>query len=371
MARNDMGSQGKIRKREQNRKAKHGAGGQRRGRKGGTGNQARPKYERKPLEPQQLDEATGLPLHLVESVRAAYAEDASRVLSGWEAAHGRPVTLRANTLLANADEVAASLSEAGLAFERVPWYADAFALAEGTSEKDLWELDAYKQGKVYLQSLSSMLPPLALAPRPGADVLDMCAAPGGKTSEMAALSAGADGVRAARITACELSHPRAEKLEHNLAKLGATNVQVMRCDASKLDGWFAFDQVLLDAPCTGSGTVTSHDEHAARHLRPELADGVERSQRALLDKGLEVLKPGGELVYSTCSVLPRENEDVVSWALKRHKDCELVGLGLPEGTLGEGRFALPTLPCKLQGAVTVCPTELFEGFFIAKIRKLG
>ena len=370
MARNDMGSQGKIRKREQRRKDKGGAG-QGRGRKGGSGGQARAKYERKPLEPQQLDEGTGLPLHLVESVQAAWAENASRVLGGWEAAHGRPVTLRANTLLAGADEVAAALDATGLAFERVPWYADAFVLGEGASEKDLWELDVYKQGKVYLQSLSSMLPPLALAPRTGADILDMCAAPGGKTSEMAALAAGADGVRAARITACELSHPRAEKLEHNLAKLGASNVQVMRCDASKLDGWFSFDQVLLDAPCTGSGTVTSRDEHAAKHLRPELADGVERSQRALLDKGLEVLKAGGELVYSTCSVLPRENEDVVSWALKRHKDCELVGLGFPEGALGEGKFALPTLPCRLQGAVTVCPTKLYEGFFIAKIRKLG
>ncbi len=356
--------------------ARENSNGPKGGRKGAKRKQAGDKRDqqrrpKKPLEPQLLDEALGLPLHLVEAARLAYPVDAERIEAGWEAAHTRPVTLRANTLLASADEVAGALADAGIAFARVPWYTDAFVLAEDTVEKDLWELDVYKQGKVYLQSLSSMLPPLALAPRPGADVLDMCAAPGGKTSEMAALAAAGEGVRAARITACELSHPRAEKLEHNLAKLGAKNVQVMRCDASKLDSWFSFDQILLDAPCTGSGTVASHDEHAAKHLRPELADGVGRSQRALLDKGLEVLKAGGELVYSTCSVLPRENEDVVSWALARHKDCKIVDAGLPAAAFGDGELALPTLPCKLDGAVTVCPTKLFEGFFIAKIRKLG
>ena len=248
---------------------------------------------------------------------------------------------------------------------------DAFVLADGARERDLWDLDLYKQGKIYLQSLSSMLPPLALSPRAGADILDMCAAPGGKTSQMAALAPGGDGVRAARVTACEVSKPRAEKLEHNLAKLGAKNVQVMRTDASKLDDWFSFDQILLDAPCTGSGTVHVQDDHAARYLTPALASGVERSQRALIDKALRVLKPGGELVYSTCSVLARENEDVVSWALSRHKDCELVGAGLPAGALGSEEFSVPTLSCGLDGALTVCPSDLFEGFFLAKIRKLG
>ena len=343
----------------------------RKGQGGKRGDRAREQRPRKPLEPQELDEATGLPSHLVASLWQAYPEDAGRVITGWEAAHARPVTLRANTLLASAEEVAGALEAAGIAYKRVPWYEDAFVLAEGTAERDLWELDVYKEGKVYLQSLSSMLPPLALAPRAGADVLDMCAAPGGKTSQMAALAPGGEASRAARITACELSHPRAEKLEHNLAKLGAKNVQVMRTDASKLDSWFSFDQILLDAPCTGSGTVATNDEHAAKHLRPELAAGVERSQRALLDKGLEVLKADGELVYSTCSVLPRENEDVVVWALARHKDCELVDAGLPAGALGEGELCVPTLPCRLAGAVTVCPSKLYEGFFVAKIRKLG
>lgn len=332
----------------------------------GRGNRAR--GEQAPAKPQELDEATGLPLHLVEAVRRERAELADTIIAGWGEA--RPVTLRANTLRSDAERVAAALDEAGIGYARVPWYADAFVLGEDAVERDVWALDAYQAGGLYLQSLSSMLPPLALSPAPGADVLDMCAAPGGKTSQMAALAPAAPGVRATRITACELSAPRAEKLEHNLAKLGATNVQVMRCDARRLDSWFAFDQVLLDAPCTGSGTVRTHDDHAARYLTPELADRVERSQRALLDKGLEVLKPGGALVYSTCSILSRENEDVVEWALSRHGDCELASVEVG-GLTDAGELAPTVLPTRLNGTLTVCPSRLYEGFFVSRIVKRG
>lgn len=322
-------------------------------------------------EPQTLDEQTGLPTHLVEAVRASAGPLADTIIAGW--GQERPVTMRVNTLRSSLADVTRELDEAGIGYARVPWYADALVLADNVRERDVWGLNAYAQGKVYLQSLSSMLPPLALRPQPGTDVLDMCAAPGGKTSELAALAPARGGVRAARVTACELSAPRAEKLEHNLAKLGATNVQVMRVDARRLDDWFSFDQVLLDAPCTGSGTVSLHDGHAARYLTPELANRVERSQRALLDRGLTVLKAGGSLVYSTCSILPRENEDVVEWALARHADCELVDVALPHAVAGEDTDdeAPLALPNRLPGTLTVCPSRLFEGFFVSRIAKRG
>ena len=166
---------------------------------------------------------TPIPPFLVESLREAYPDDvAERIVGGYADACSRPVTLRANGLKASTEEVAAALDAHAIAFERVPWYADAFVLGAGVTERDVWELDIYAEGKVYLQSLSSMLPPLVLGPRPRTDVLDMCAAPGGKTSQLAALEP------AAHITACELSAPRADKLEYNLGKLGARNVQVMR-----------------------------------------------------------------------------------------------------------------------------------------------
>lgn len=315
-------------------------------------------------EPQVLDETTGLPQHLIEALHASYTEnDVERIVAGWQTR--RPenhiVTLRTNTLKASPDEVAVALDAAGIAYSPVGWYEDAFVLSAGVAERDLWGLDIYRAGGIYLQSLSSMLPPLVLEPVAGADILDMCAAPGGKTTQMAALGQATEGKRAAHITACELNVPRTEKLEHNLAKMGASNVQVMRCDARKLDSWFSFDQILLDAPCTGSGTTYTGDEHAARNLTPELANRVERSQAALIEKALQILKPGGTLVYSTCSILPRENEDIVQGALAKHPECELVPVELSA--------EVPLLPCRLTEAKTVCPTKLYEGFFVAKIKK--
>ena len=302
------------------------------------------------------DRAGEIPAFLVEAVEAAYgADDASRALEGVREAADRPVTLRANALKADAAQIARALDEAGIEYDRRPWYEDAFVL-DGVRERAVWDLDIYRDGKVYLQSLSSMLPPLALNPRADADILDMCAAPGGKTSQIAALLGGA-----ARLTACEMNGPRAEKLGYNLAKLGAKNVQVMRCDARKLDTFFSFDQILLDAPCTGSGTVRAGDARAARHMDARNLDRSVRSQRALLDRALRVLKPGGELLYSTCSILPAENEDQVAAALARHRDCEIVPIAL------EGDWK--TLPCGIEGARTVCPAREFEGFFMAKIKK--
>ena len=327
---------------------------------------------------------SGLPAFLAQEIKKRYPTDTcERIFRGFAEACERPVTLRANTLRAARAEVASELDAVGIAHEGVAWYGDAFILSDAR-ERAVWDLPLYREGKVYLQSLSSMVPPLALAPRDGADVLDMCAAPGGKTAEMAALAPGA------HLTACELHAPRAEKLAYNLEKLGVRNVNVMRCDARRLDEFFSFDRILIDAPCTGTGTYRAGDGRAHGRMTDALLAKVTRSQRALLDRALTVLKPGGTLVYSTCSILPAENGDQVAAALARHRDCELVPLSPAPETDTEGdreRFAfaesaervieavhdgtIPTLPATLAGTVTVCPTRLFEGFYRALIRKKG
>lgn len=299
---------------------------------------------------------------------------------GFDAARARPVTLRANTLKATSDQISTALDAAGIGYARVPWYEDAFVL-DGAREREVWDLDIYRDGLVYLQSLSSMLPPLILDPLRGADILDMCSAPGGKTSQIAALTANG-----AHLTACEMSAPRAEKLAYNLDKLGAQNVNIMRTDARRLDEFFSFDQILLDAPCTGTGTYRTGDERAEKRMTPQLLDKVVKSQRALLDRALTVLKPGGTLVYSTCSVLPEENDEQVRAALKRHRDCKVVpvlagnvddGQSDPEERIitiahaDEGEFAWPimNLPNSLEGTLTLAPTRLYEGFYVAVIQK--
>ena len=329
--------------------------------------------------------ASNLPSLLEEALARSFdADDAARVRAGLSAARERPVTLRANTLRAGRDEVAAALDAAGIAWEPVAWYPDAFVLGD-VRERAVWDLPIYQTGGVYLQSLSSMMPPLALGAVPGADVLDMCAAPGGKTSQIAALASNR-----AHVTACEMKAPRAEKLAYNLDKLGVAGANIMRVDARRLDSFFSFDFILLDAPCTGSGTLRAGDERACRRLTPQLLAKVTRSQQALLDRALTVLKPGGTLVYSTCSILPQENEEQVERMLARHRDCSLVpiaptgdgdaadaGSNVERPSLARGLAGavaagtVPTLPCRLPEALAICPTRLYEGFFMARIVKEG
>ncbi len=277
------------------------------------------------------------------------AETASRIRSGYSAE--RPVTFRANTLKTSASEVIFALSECGITnVERVPWYRDAFILREG-GESDLTGTELYREGKIYLQSLSSMLPPLLLQPETGENILDMTAAPGGKTTEIVALSGGK-----ALVTACERDRIRFGRMKFNLERQGAARVNAMCCDASALDDFLSFDKILLDAPCTGSGTVST--SQPIRFTREYLAKCV-RAQEKLLKKALRLLKKGGTLVYSTCSVLKEENELLLSRVLPLAQ-ARLLPIEPFEG--------LPLLPSPI-GTLAVCPTDLYEGFFCAKITK--
>lgn len=285
-------------------------------------------------------------------------DDVQRIVDG--CANRRNVTLRANALLSSRDEVAAALDEAGIAWKSVPWYDDAFEIVD-LREKAIWDLPIYQEGKVYLQSLSSMIPPIVVDPQPNTDILDMCAAPGGKTTQMAAI-----GGKKAHITACEMNAVRADKLEYNLDRQGAVNVQVMRTDARNLDDFFSFDQVLLDAPCSGSGTLWSEDPKINKRIDQRLIQKSQKSQKALLSKALNVVKVGGTVIYSTCSVFPCENQEVVRECLKKANKRGKYEVEVIEF---EGMEDLPLLPCDLEGALTLYPTDRYEGFFVCKIKR--
>lgn len=267
----------------------------------------------------------------------------------------RRTSLRVNTLKESTAAVEEELAKNGIERERSTFFADAFLLPTD-SEEEVKKLSCYENGGIYLQSLSSMLPPLFLDLCPGSSLLDMAAAPGGKTAQAATMSGST-----INITACERHPMRAERLKYNLSKQGAKRVNIMVCDARTLDEFFAFDSVLLDAPCSGSGTV-----HLPSDSRSEFNDGllkkITRTQTALLQKGLKLLKKGKTMVYSTCSLFKEENEQVIAAALKSG-ECELVPLDPTPFT--DARF----LPGTLAGTLTVLPDERYEGFFVAKLRK--
>ena len=246
---------------------------------------------------------------LEEMLEKQYGKETTKtIIEGYK--KERKTTLRVNTIKSNIETIKKELKEKKIEYEEVPWNKEALII-KNTNEKTIQEMSIYKNGELYLQSLSSMLPPIILEPKERTDILDMAAAPGGKTTQIAALTNNR-----AHITACEKNKIRAERLKYNIDKQGATCVFIMEKDSRYIDNFFSFDQILLDAPCSGSGTLDFKDQNIEKYFTKQLIERSAVTQKKLLRKAINLLKPGHEMVYSTCSILECENEEVVASILK-------------------------------------------------------
>jgi 16S rRNA (cytosine967-C5)-methyltransferase len=212
----------------------------------------------------------------------------------------------------------------------------------------LEDSSAWSEGRVMAQSRASMIPARALMPRPGERVLDLCAAPGAKATQLAALAEGK-----AEIVAVELHPARARALREHAERMGA-DITVFDGDGREvaLPGG-AFDAVLVDAPCTGTGVLSSRPDARWRRREEALAPLVE-IQQGLLARALEVVRPGGRVVYSTCSLLREENEDVIRGSGAEVDDLSAHFPGMES----------PDLPGTLRLLPNVQGTD---GFFVARL----
>lgn len=271
------------------------------------------------------------------------------ILDGYNA--NRKTTIRVNTLISTFEEVIQFLDKNNISYSAVSDIQNAIIINDSY---DVTKTKLYENGAIYLQSLSSMLPPLILNPKEDAHILDMCAAPGSKTTQLAALTNNK-----ACITACEFDKIRAERLKYNLNKLGTSRVTVLVKDSRNLDEFFRFDTIMLDAPCSGSGTVLLNEE-SKQVFNQKVIDKCQKRQISLLKKGLSMLNKNGILVYSTCSILKEENEQVLKACLNNNFEL------LP---IDKEKYDLPYLP-SLENTITIAPTELYEGFFVAKIKRI-
>lgn len=274
----------------------------------------------------------------------------------------RYLTLRVNSIKYNIYDLMKYFRERNIKFERVPWYADALVI-KNAREKDIQKLDIYEKGFVYFQSLSSMVPPLALNPQKGEKVLDMTAAPGSKTTEMAALM-GNDG----EILANELDKIRCERLRYNVQVQGAEIVTVINRRGEKLGDEYVeqFDKVLLDAPCSGEGRFVATKVQTYRGWSEKTVNDLVKLQKKLFESAYKALKHGGLMVYSTCTINRYENEGVLDWALENF-DIKLLNVGLEIKDVIPGDCA--GLNRDVSKAIKILPSKSMEGFFVALIYK--
>lgn len=299
----------------------------------------------------------------IDAISTQYEpRDVQRIFNGFM--EERPVTLRVNRIKTDIRSVMERFRQDNIRFERVLWYDDALMI-RNCREKDLESHELYKDGQIYLQSLSSMIPPLVVNPKPGSRILDLTAAPGGKSTQLAALM-GNEGF----ILANELNGIRAERLKFNVERQGASIVEVRVGDGKRLEEEWgsSFDAVLLDAPCSGVGLFALGNPQTTRHWSMRTVNQLSSEQKKLFRTALWALKPCGRLVYSTCTLMKEENEAIVNWAADKYGEV------LTVENVEMKMAGAPTLDVKFKNGgkgLTILPSDLYEGFFVAKMRKTG
>ena len=264
-----------------------------------------------------------------------------------------PITAMVNTTRATTQQVAQLLAEQGVEVTSHPWLKGCLIL---NKTGNLERLDAYQQGLFYVQDPASRLMALASGAAPGMRVLDVCAAPGGK-SFAAAIQMENQG----EVISSDL-HPHKKKLiQAGADRLGLSIIKPMTADGKvRREEWVsAFDLVLVDAPCSGLGVIRKKPD--IRYKDPEPLADLPQVQQAILENAAGYVKQGGVLMYSTCTILPRENGEIVAAFLKKHPEFVREAFTLP-GPAGEVS----------EGEITLWPqVHQTDGFFICKLRKVG
>ena len=277
------------------------------------------------------------------------------------------LTILPNTLTHTREEILAIYARAGINAFPLSWHDSALSI--DTDKVTLTHLPEFMEGYFYLQNPSSLLPVLALDPQPGEKVLDLAAAPGGKTIHMAIRMSNTG-----EIVANDLSPGRVARMRRLLTTYGVTNATTTAIPGQRL--WMKyrdhFDRVLLDAPCSMHGTDTPSTDSPAR---------MARLQRWLLRSAISACRPGGVIVYSTCTTAVEENEEIIDWILRKDAGkvtVEPYALSEVETTRRLVPTLLPGLSTSASGihlhpsimnCVRVEKSDDFEGFFVAKMRR--
>lgn len=269
------------------------------------------------------------------------------------------------------NEILCSLRALGCELEPIPWCDDAYFLKSDKSP--LARSKLFTEGHVYIQNASSLIPGVVMGPKTGEKLLDVCAAPGGKSAHMAAIAVG----NGSNIDDCaELwanDSLRVKKLEDVLDTFYVPNVHLSAHQGQFIDRSFdmLFDRILLDAQCSGEGMYNLTRSDALKHWSLERVQKMAYLQQKMITAAWKLLKPGGVLVYSTCTFGPEENEAPISRHLKHNNDASIeeIDLEIPERMPGLKSWdGVPFHP-DLKNAIRIMPSDHMEGFFVCKLRK--
>lgn len=272
-------------------------------------------------------------------------------------------SFRINTIKATKHEVLSKLADIKLA--PIPWCDIAYRII---SAENIGETEVHKKGLIYIQESVSMLPALVLAPAPEDKILDMTAAPGSKTTQIAAMM-----LNQGLIVANDISRKRIKALQDNLERMGVSNTKVIIEPAQKLGYLYPeyFDKVLLDAPCSLEGTIRNTPE-VLKNWKEHTIKRLSQMQTGLINSAFKALKPGGVLVYSTCTFAPEENEAVVNYLFKKYSNliCEPITIPNIISHPGLVKWRKQEFNEQVKNAVRIYPQDNdTEGFFVCKIRK--
>ncbi|MFH0752212.1 MAG: RsmB/NOP family class I SAM-dependent RNA methyltransferase [archaeon] len=267
-----------------------------------------------------------------------------------------PKTLRVNTLKTTVKDM-----QSRMKIKPIPWCREGFTAEDGFA---LGNKPEHFLGYFYVQSSASMIPPVVLDPKPGELVLDMCASPGSKTSQMAAMMEN-KGL----IVANDNAISRLKPLTMNLQRCGVSNTVISLMQGHRFKD-LQFDRILVDAPCSGIGTIRKSYK-TIQVWNPNFARKLAGIQKQLVSTAFDCLKPGGTLVYSTCTLEPEEDEGVVDAILKLHPDVKLekISLDIKRSKCVE-EFEGNRYSSEVQKCLRIWPQDNdSEGFFVAKFKK--
>ncbi|MFM1919193.1 MAG: hypothetical protein RLZZ303_827 [Candidatus Hydrogenedentota bacterium] len=291
-----------------------------------------------------------VPLWMVRQWTTVHGKAEAEKICQWAATEAPP-TLRVNTTRASLEQVQETLARRDILTGKTTPVPEELTLLKGHG---LLGTDAFRRGMFILQDPASMLPPHLLEPRPGEQVLDLCAAPGGKTTHLAQLSNGE-----ASVTACDVARYKLPLIAENADRLGLPRPALVCADGAAPPFVRAFDAVLVDAPCSGWGTLRRHPDLKYR-TDEKAVERLAAQQKALLRSAIQCVRPGGRIVYSVCTFTPQETRGVI------------------EAVLREGRVALEDGPELLepwktsQGQYQTHPgKEGLDGFFLTRLRVLS